>query len=40
MKMEKKKSNGKENKIKESNGLADLKNENEVTLCYVYQFNI
>jgi len=31
MKMEKKNSNGTENKTQESNGLADLKNENEVS---------
>lgn len=33
MKMEKNKSNGTENQSQESNGLTDLKNENEVTYC-------
>lgn len=33
MKMEKNKSNGTENQSQDSNGLADLKNENEVTYC-------
>lgn len=44
MKMEKKNSNGTEDKTQESNGLADLKNENEVSyyleLCRYTDFEL